>query len=35
MNMNALMAPSGAMSPTRDSELLSLLRQQAKRLEGL
>ena len=35
MDINALMAQSGAMSPTRDSELLSLLRQQAKRLEGL
>ena len=28
MDMNALMAPSGAKTPTRDGELLSLLRQQ-------
>ena len=28
MDMNALMAPSGATTPTRDGELLSLLRQQ-------
>ena len=32
MDMNALMAPSGAITPTRD---VSLLRQQSKRLEGL
>lgn len=35
MDMNALMAQSGAITPSREGELPSLLRQQTKRLEGL